>query len=110
MKARVLRLRILVDVLDPPSVERRRTPLRAVDDVALIQLKLHKTGIILAGHIRNKRYLLSDGNLHSCIMGAIRQIHGVLQAAQALLPGIGRSIGNRQKPSAMVGRQTLAAM
>ncbi len=43
-------VRLLVEVLDPPGVERRRPPLDAVDDVALFEEELGQIGAVLAGH------------------------------------------------------------
>ena len=49
MKPLVLDMRILIDVLDPSRVKRGRTPLHAMDDIALFQQESRKIGSVLSG-------------------------------------------------------------
>jgi hypothetical protein len=48
-QARVFFVRVLVEVLDAPGVEGRRTPLHAMHHVALFEQQLGQVGAVLTG-------------------------------------------------------------
>jgi hypothetical protein len=47
-------VRILIQMIDPGRVERRRTPFDAVNDIFLVKQKFGEDGAILAGNAGNQ--------------------------------------------------------
>ncbi|MNK95626.1 hypothetical protein D3C87_1158700 [compost metagenome] len=62
-EARILVVRILIDVIYPAGIEGRRTPLDTVNRIALGQQKLGKIGTVLPGYSGYQRDLVA--RLHS---------------------------------------------
>jgi hypothetical protein len=71
-EARVFDVRILVDVLDPPRIERRRATLDAVDDITQRQKQLGEIGAVLTGHAGDQSDLSVQRNVEIHFGHALR--------------------------------------
>ena len=54
---------VLVQPIDPAGIERRRTALDAVNDIALLEQKIRKVGAILSGDAGNEGDFFRHGAL-----------------------------------------------
>src|SRR3546814_18865898 len=86
VEARRVLMRILIDILDTPGVERRRPTLQAVHDIALFKQQPRQIGAVLAGKARDE---CCFGHIYLRILGrcslATRVVVVALFAARPFL-------------------------